>query len=354
MKTTRDQPCPEPPSPDHKAGGEERLLDRERFCKRRVDCEEGALGQSCEFSFREILALRVSMWPGWTISPRIPSLEMCGQGGPWRDVCVGFGEWLEALLWLVPFVSTHQLAFLLGLGVADPPGDLPWSPFLGSSFSFSNSGPGTCSALWWGSAWRLQSPKPEKQKLTQASVQLRAPQLILVGFSLSWSSPTSHPHSFLMVCSADPKLQPVTQRQQLYGDCLTSLAASRAYGQIPETNAAVYVGKHGLPWWLGVNNPPAVQKPQEIWVWCLGQGDPLGKGMATHSSIPAWSIPWTEEPGGATVYRIEKSWTRLEWLSMHVARHPHTNASICTSPSGSACLFLAWIAVTKPCRQGIL
>lgn len=61
MKTTRDQPCPEPPSPDHKAGGEERLLDRERFCKRRVDCEEGALGQSCEFSFREILALRVSM-----------------------------------------------------------------------------------------------------------------------------------------------------------------------------------------------------------------------------------------------------------------------------------------------------
>lgn len=59
MKTTRDQPCPEPPSPDHKADGEEHLLDRERFCKRRVDCEEGALGQSCEFSFMEMLALHV-------------------------------------------------------------------------------------------------------------------------------------------------------------------------------------------------------------------------------------------------------------------------------------------------------
>ena len=32
-------------------------------------------------------------------------------------------------------------------------------------------------------------------------------------------------------------------------------------------------------------------------VQCLGQEDPLEKGMATHSSIPAWTSPWTEEPG---------------------------------------------------------
>ena len=44
-----------------------------------------------------------------------------------------------------------------------------------------------------------------------------------------------------------------------------------------------------------VKNPPAVQ---EAWVQSLGQGDPLGKKMATHSSILAWRIPWTEEPGG--------------------------------------------------------
>ena len=44
-----------------------------------------------------------------------------------------------------------------------------------------------------------------------------------------------------------------------------------------------------------VKNPPAMQ---ETWVWFLGWEDPLEKEMATHSSIPAWRIPWTEEPGG--------------------------------------------------------
>jgi len=42
-------------------------------------------------------------------------------------------------------------------------------------------------------------------------------------------------------------------------------------------------------------NLPAMQ---ETWVRPLGQEDPLEKGMATHSSILAWRIPWTEQPGG--------------------------------------------------------
>ena len=37
---------------------------------------------------------------------------------------------------------------------------------------------------------------------------------------------------------------------------------------------------------------------QEAWVWSLGQEDCLEKGMASHSSILAWSIPWIEKPGG--------------------------------------------------------
>ena len=37
---------------------------------------------------------------------------------------------------------------------------------------------------------------------------------------------------------------------------------------------------------------------QEIWVRSLSQEDPLEKGMATHSGILAWRIPWMEEPGG--------------------------------------------------------
>ena len=44
-----------------------------------------------------------------------------------------------------------------------------------------------------------------------------------------------------------------------------------------------------------VKNLPAVQ---EIWVRSLGWEDPLEKEMATHSSILAWKISWTEEPGG--------------------------------------------------------
>ena len=44
-----------------------------------------------------------------------------------------------------------------------------------------------------------------------------------------------------------------------------------------------------------VKNLPAVQ---ETGVGSLGWDDPLEKGMATHSSVLAWRIPWTEEPGG--------------------------------------------------------
>ena len=44
-----------------------------------------------------------------------------------------------------------------------------------------------------------------------------------------------------------------------------------------------------------VKNLPAMRETQ---VQSLGQEDPLEKGMATHSSILAWRIPWTEEPGG--------------------------------------------------------
>ena len=43
-----------------------------------------------------------------------------------------------------------------------------------------------------------------------------------------------------------------------------------------------------------VKNLPAMQ---EMWVQSLGQEDPLEEGMATHSSILAWRIPWTEKPG---------------------------------------------------------
>ena len=49
----------------------------------------------------------------------------------------------------------------------------------------------------------------------------------------------------------------------------------------------------------------------ENWVQSLGWEDALEEGMATHSSILAWRIPWTEEPGGLTVLGVTKSQTQL-------------------------------------------
>ena len=57
-----------------------------------------------------------------------------------------------------------------------------------------------------------------------------------------------------------------------------------------------------------VKNPPA---KQETRVQSLGQEDPLEKEMATHSSIFAWIIPWTEEPGGLQSMGLQKSQTQL-------------------------------------------
>ena len=54
-------------------------------------------------------------------------------------------------------------------------------------------------------------------------------------------------------------------------------------------------GGLGFPDSLNAKNPPAMQETQDQ---SLGQEDPLEKGMATHSSILAWSITWIEEPGG--------------------------------------------------------
>ena len=52
-----------------------------------------------------------------------------------------------------------------------------------------------------------------------------------------------------------------------------------------------------------VTSLPAMQETR---VCSLGQEDPLEKGRATHSSIPVWRIPWTEEPGGLQSMRLPR------------------------------------------------
>ena len=49
-----------------------------------------------------------------------------------------------------------------------------------------------------------------------------------------------------------------------------------------------------------------MQETQEMQFQSLDSEDPLEKEMAIHSSILAWKIPWTEEPGGATLHGVTK------------------------------------------------
>ena len=64
-----------------------------------------------------------------------------------------------------------------------------------------------------------------------------------------------------------------------------------------------------------------MQETQETRVWSLGQEDHLEKKMATHSSILAWRIPWTEEPGGLQSMGSQ-SRTRLKWLNTGIILIP--------------------------------
>ena len=59
----------------------------------------------------------------------------------------------------------------------------------------------------------------------------------------------------------------------------------------------------GLPWWLRLKLLLAMQ---ETWVQSLGWQDPQEEGMATHSRILAWRIPWTEEPGGLQLMESQR------------------------------------------------
>ena len=71
----------------------------------------------------------------------------------------------------------------------------------------------------------------------------------------------------------------------------------------------------GFPGSSVVKNPPA-----NVWDAgsILGREDLLEEGMTTHSSILAWRIPWTEEPGGLQSMGITKSQTQLGDWTQHV------------------------------------
>ena len=73
----------------------------------------------------------------------------------------------------------------------------------------------------------------------------------------------------------------------------------------------------GFPGDSVVKNSPAMQEPQEAQVRSLSWEDPLEEGVATHSSILAWRISWTEEPDGLQSICLKES--QLKQLSTQLA-----------------------------------
>ena len=73
------------------------------------------------------------------------------------------------------------------------------------------------------------------------------------------------------------------------------LAQDHILHALPQTNEVGSQAFWGFPGGSAVKNPPVMEETR---VQSLGREDPLEKGMATHSSILAWKIPWTEEPDG--------------------------------------------------------
>uniref|UniRef100_A0AC11E186 RNA polymerase III subunit D n=1 Tax=Ovis aries TaxID=9940 RepID=A0AC11E186_SHEEP len=83
---------------------------------------------------------------------------------------------------------------------------------------------------------------------------------------------------------------------QTWGPLTSSTSKRRRGRQMKKQNRSCACWRRMM--WLSGVNPPAVQKMQETQVRSLGHEDPLEKETATHSSIVAWKIPWTEDSGG--------------------------------------------------------
>ena len=79
----------------------------------------------------------------------------------------------------------------------------------------------------------------------------------------------------------------------------------------------------GFPDGASGKEPACQCRRHEMWVRSLGPEDPLEMGMATHSSIFAWEISWTEEPGRLQPIVLQ-SRTQLKWLSTYTRKESIT------------------------------
>ena len=89
---------------------------------------------------------------------------------------------------------------------------------------------------------------------------------------------------------------------------------------------------------LVIKNLPAMQETQ---VWSLGREGLLEKEMTTHSSIPAWKIPWTEEPG-----RLQRTHSNLNFLSFFFNTSGTWVSSLCKGHAN--CLYCSNFSICSP------
>ena len=144
-----------------------------------------------------------------------------------------------------------------------------------------------------------------------------------------------HSHHFTV---STPALQ--TNWSVLYHTLLSPyiLALSLLLGCLLNSHSSFKTQLKDFPRGAVVKNLPAMQ---EMWVWSMGQEDPPEREMATHSSILAWRIPWTEEPGRLQSMGLQKSQTWLtdqkkkenstQGVLTHLSLVPHY---ILNTPSG--------------------
>ena len=102
--------------------------------------------------------------------------------------------------------------------------------------------------------------------------------------------------------------------QQQFSETLDNRQCRTVIPERKETNKVRY-GLPGRPRWASGKETAASAGDTETGVQSLGREDPLEEGTATHSSILAWRVSWTEEPGGlqyTELKRIGHDWSDLD------------------------------------------
>ena len=127
--------------------------------------------------------------------------------------------------------------------------------------------------------------------------------------------PIASPTETKFVQSASGKYLALADLLNIFCPCLFYQSLDYSLPLPPkDTLYPAHMGYLGFIGGASGKEPAHQCRRYETRVWSFGWEDPLEKGMATHSSVLAWRIPWTEEPGKLK-FTGSQRWTRLKWLS---------------------------------------